>query len=176
MCESSVVTTVPPRTGGAVILTRGYVVGKGTSITISVLGGTLGRVRSRHRGMCVCCALSRTCDVGGSVRGRICCLVLATVTSLRAPIERCTSLRGLTRLVCRSKSVSHTCGCLDYSVRSTITYGTHLQFVRIARFFPVVSGTCGLGRRGRHTISHTVLVDIDLLSLFLLVTVFCLCH
>lgn len=141
-----------------------------------MLSSLLGRAPSRQRGKCVCCALSRTCSVQKSVRGRVCCLTLATVASLGSSVHRCTSLRGLTRLVCRMNSLSHTCGCLGYSVRSTMTYGTHLQFVRMARFFPVVSGTCGLGRRERERVSHALLVDIDLLSLFLLTTVFCLCQ
>ena len=172
--RDSIISVMPPETNRTIAAAEKYIVSGKADTALVMLNDALKDVVDERQKVYIYYTLSEAYNMKKDTEKEIYYLILTAIADLESSVREYASLQKLAHLMYEQGDIDRAYKYLSCSMEDAVACNARLRFIEVTEFFPIIDKAYKLKEEKERVVSRTMLVSVSLLSLFLLVAIFCI--
>lgn len=170
--RDSIIRVMPPEINRTIVSAEKCIVSGKADTALVMLQDALKEATDERQKVYIYYTMSEAYNMKNDVDKEIYYLILTTIGDLESSVREYASLQKLAHLMYQKGDINRAYKYLSRSMEDAVACNARLRFIEVTQFFPIIDNAYKLKEEKERMVSHTMLISVSVLSLFLLIAVF----
>lgn len=172
--RDSIISLMPPAIDRTIVLAEKCIMTGKADTALVMLNEALKYHMNEKQLVYVNYTLSEAYRVKGNKQMQAYYLILTAISDLQSSVREYASLQKLAYLMYELGDVDRAYKYLSCSMEDAVACNAILRFIEVTEFFPIIDKAYKLNEERERSVFIAMLIIVSIMSLFLLIAVFCL--